>query len=473
VGQAYRALENYQKAIETQKQRLTIAREFKNTWMESESLTELGISHSAIQENRQAISYHQQSIVLYHQRHKEFLRKYPPKDPSNVSRPYGIGEALMHLGDAYYHNGDYEKAIATYQESLGPKSPTGGGSTFDNTLNTRLGNTFANIGKFSEAELALKSAIGFEDMFRQAITDKSTDINRINYAERLAENYRLLQQVLVRQNRTNDALEIAEESRARVFVEQLASRVSGLPLLKDTALSQPPKLAAMRQIVTDQNATLVQYSLADKDLLYIWVMKPNGAIAFKTVNLKDNLRPINDLITHSRQAIGVRAAIKISSASGVSREDSTLRDLRDLYKILIEPIAAELPNDPNQRVIFIPQGELFLVPFPALKNAQGKYLIEQHTISSAPSIQTLNLTRKQRTVLPRANTIPLIVGNPIMPRLKGETLLPLPGAEKEALTIAQLFNTTALIGGEATKSTVLNRMKSASIIHLLTRQSKL
>jgi CHAT domain-containing protein len=213
---------------------------------------------------------------------------------------------------------------------------------------------------------------------------------------------------------------------------------------------------------------LVQYSLADKDLLYIWVMKPNGAIAFKTVNLKDNLRPINDLITHSRQAIGVRAAIKISSTSGVSREDSTLRDLRDLYKILIEPIAAELPNDPNQRVIFIPQGELFLVPFPALKNAQGKYLIEQHTISSAPSIQTLNLTRKQRTVLPRANTIPLIVGNPIMPRLKGETLLPLPGAEKEALTIAQLFNTTALIGGEATKSTVLNRMKSASIIHLAT-----
>jgi CHAT domain-containing protein len=54
-----------------------------------------------------------------------------------------------------------------------------------------------------------------------------------------------------------------------------------------------------------------------------------------------------------------------------------------------------------------------------------------------------------------------------MPSLAGENLLPLPG-EEEALAIAQLFNTTALTGGQATKPVVLDRMKNASIIHLAT-----
>jgi hypothetical protein len=34
----------------------------------------------------------------------------------------------------------------------------------------------------------------------------------------------------------------------------------------------------------------------------------------------------------------------------------------------------------NDRVIFIPHQELFLVPFAALQDESGKYLIEKHTI---------------------------------------------------------------------------------------------
>ncbi|GAX41108.1 TPR repeat-containing protein [Tolypothrix sp. NIES-4075] len=69
---------------------------------------------------------------------------------------------------------------------------------------------------------------------------------------------------------------------------------------------------------------------------------------------------------------------------------------QQLHNLLIKPIADLLPTNPNQRVIFIPQDSLFLVPFFALQDANGKYLIEKHTILTAPAIQVLDLTHRQR-----------------------------------------------------------------------------
>ena len=154
--------------------------------------------------------------------------------------------------------------------------------------------------------------------------------------------------------------------------------------------------------------------------------------------------------------------------------------LQQLHQILIEPIADLLPTDPNARIIFIPQSSLFLVPFPALKDEQGKYLIEKHTILTAPSIQTLDLTRKQKQRLRVTDALALqgknalVVGNPTMPSVPpqiGESpqqLPSLPGAEQEAKAITKLLKTTALTGNQATKQAVLEKMADARIVHLAT-----
>ncbi len=44
----------------------------------------------------------------------------------------------------------------------------------------------------------------------------------------------------------------------------------------------------------------------------------------------------------------------------------------------------------------------------------------------------------------------------------------LPGAQQEAIAIAQLFNTEALIGNQATETTIKSQSSNASIIHLAT-----
>jgi len=156
--------------------------------------------------------------------------------------------------------------------------------------------------------------------------------------------------------------------------------------------------------------------------------------------------------------------------------------LKQLYTLLIAPIATHLPTNPNDRVIIIPQGELFLVPFAALQDAQGKFLLETHTLITAPAIQVLELTHQQRldyqsrcgSGSPSATCVtpsaPLIVGNPTMPQIGNppQQLVSLPGAEAEAKAIATILGTQPLIGNQAQKSVVIQRMATARLIHLAT-----
>ncbi|MEM9808249.1 MAG: CHAT domain-containing protein, partial [Cyanobacteria bacterium P01_D01_bin.56] len=138
---------------------------------------------------------------------------------------------------------------------------------------------------------------------------------------------------------------------------------------------------------------------------------------------------------------------------------------QELHQLLIEPIANLLPEDPEEQVVFIPQEQLFLVPFPALQAEDGSYLIEHHTILSAPAIQILGLTRRSRGEVQQPDGPPLVVGNPSpMP----ENLQPLPHAETEASTIATVLSTPALIGNSATESAIKQQLSKASLIHLAT-----
>jgi CHAT domain-containing protein len=117
---------------------------------------------------------------------------------------------------------------------------------------------------------------------------------------------------------------------------------------------------------------------------------------------------------------------------------------------------------------------LFSVPFAALQDLEGKSLIDSHTILTSPSIQLLEKTRQQRTTVERANLSDhLIVGNPTMPSVTIDgnpsvQLDALEGSQREAEAIARLFNTQALVGDQAKKNAVIQRMTNSRVIHLAT-----
>jgi CHAT domain-containing protein len=265
-------------------------------------------------------------------------------------------------------------------------------------------------------------------------------------------------------------LEIAERGRTRAFVELLAQQLSPTQAAQSAIAAAPPTIQQIQTIAKQQNATLVQYSIVPERFLLqgklrgvasklmIWAIKPTGEIAFRQVDIKElkqQKTSLKELVVESR-------FFREKSRSEAAR--------KQLYQLLIEPIAEFLPSNPNSRVIFIGQDYLFLLPFPALQSPTGQYLIEKHTLSTAPAIQVLDLTHQQRQRLAARYAEPLqgknvlIVGNPAMPL----ELPPLPGAEQEALAIAKLFNTKAIIGDKATKTSIMQQLPKARLIHLAT-----
>ncbi len=374
-----------------------------------------------------------------------------------------------------------------------------------------LGLAFLKKGDLIKAEKNLRSAIEVWESIRQPI---NSDTNKVSIFDTQVDAYRLLQQVLILKNNAPEALEISERGRARAFVELLARRLSvqSDPQHSNTYLS----VEEIKQITQKQKATLVEYSINYSEWLFIWVVKPTGEVVFRQVDLKklqQQNKSITNLVPRIRNAIGVRSGNNTNEAAfkpgdrirfkddtansepweiiSVDAQNGTLRvrlpsfapgvtiprpitevedfgqtSLQQLHQILIEPIADLLPKNPSDRIIFIPQGELFLVPFAALQDKEGKYLIEKHTILTAPSIQVLDLTRKQRQRVANSTAKDvLVVGNPSpMPK----PFAPLEYAAPEAKAIANLLNTNPIIGTEATESAIVAQMPNARIIHLAT-----
>ncbi|MBD1891587.1 CHAT domain-containing protein [Coleofasciculus sp. FACHB-SPT9] len=257
------------------------------------------------------------------------------------------------------------------------------------------------------------------------------------------------------------------------------------------ATVNPLNIEQIRQVAKEHNATLVEYSInyetfpvqgkeqTQESELLIWVVQPTGEITLRRVDLRPLWQKQNtslsELVSSSRAAMGIGSAANKSGIFVTTKQDNRpSKQLQQLHQLLVEPIAELLPKAPNARVAFIPQKSLFLLPFAALQDKQGKYLIEQHAIFTAPSIQALDLLYKHRQRIQGIAKDVLVVGNPTMPRVppkigqKPVLLQQLPGAEQEANAIANLFNTQALIGDAATETAIVQQMPQARIIHLAT-----
>ncbi|MEC4887927.1 MAG: tetratricopeptide repeat protein [Scytonema sp. PMC 1070.18] len=454
LGNAYYSLRDYPKAIDCYQRSLKINQQIQNRWGIANSLINLGNTYYSLKGYPKAIDYQQQALKINQQ----------------IQNRWGIANSLGNLGNAYDGLGNYRKAIDYYQQSLVIFKEIGNPSGIANSLNN-LGGAYQELEEYESAKENLYQAIAIWEDIRKMLLNRDSD--KISIFEQQARTYLLLQEVLVAQNQPLQALEISERGRNRALVEILWRQLSQIPEKK--LIPPTPNLTEIQQIAQQQNATLVQYSIVYDNQLYIWVIPPQGKIKFRNVPLPKDI-PLKQLVKITREK-QLNARGRNSNNSPVKQENCT-DCLKQLHQLLIKPIADLLPNNEQQRVIFIPHQELFSVPFVALQNEENKYLIEKHTILTAPSIQALDLSQQNKRVQKNssANIFPgnqsLIVGNPTMPKDKvgkdSKPLKQLPGAEEEAKNIAQMLGTKAIIGNQATESAIVEKMASAKLIHLAT-----
>jgi CHAT domain-containing protein/tetratricopeptide (TPR) repeat protein len=503
ISSVYMMSGNYNKSINYARQSLTIARQLKNPLLEGLAYSSLGANYTGLGDYSVAIQYSQAGLLIS----KNLKKNYPKyilhdffstiegTTSVNLGMAYGLGlkdydkaidyakksldiaaeikdlslsgASLNVLGGAYYGKKDYKLAIKYFEEGL---------MTTRSSLDKRREGYILNymgLALFKSQQLAASEKILREGVaaWESIRTGYRSDENKVSIFDVQAKTYRTLQQVLIAENKPEAALEIAERGRSRALVEILAKRSANISV-NDVNIA-PPNIQSIQNIAKTQNATLVEYSILYEESeveevkpstkeaqLLIWVVKPTGEIVLRQVDLASQPKSLKQLVLD---------LLDDRAESLFKTNINPTTKLQSLHKLLIQPIADLLPVDPNTPVIFIPQDVLYRVPFVALQDKHGKYLIEQHTILSAPSIQILELTHQKNQQLrnrgggaltvgfPRSG---VVVGNPTGANLKV--------AEKEAIAIASILGTQALTGQSATKAMVLAKMPDAKIIHLAT-----
>ena len=136
---------------------------------------------------------------------------------------------------------------------------------------------------------------------------------------------------------------------------------------------------------------------------------------------------------------------------------------RALDERVIQPLRASLAG--ATRLLISPDGDLNLVPFEALVDRQGRYLIERYATSYLTSGRDLLRMQLSRAVPGR----PVIVADPLFgePAARGELYFaPLSGSAVEGRAIKMLFpDATLLMGGRATKANVA-QLRAPRILHI-------
>jgi CHAT domain-containing protein len=427
--------------------------------------------------------------------------------------------SLGALGEIYLDQKVYDTAEYYLRKAL---ELSRGHSQFgiDESILSSLGELFSKTGRMEDAEKAFSTAFQIKEFqtididqllaiqlapFYQRINGKSSAqmqeelknfyikepslyMIKLLKSEELAPYCNEFQKILIARGKFFQALTIAERCRARPLSQFISAQLSANSSLKNLP---PLEIPQIQNIARERNVTFVEYSLLYEDSisqqklirnetqLLIWVIQPSGEMIFRQVGLSSlgkSPKPLQRLIANTRQSMGLqgRASISIKPIAQKFNHKLQIQNLQQLYQILIQPVADLLPKEPEAQVVFVPHESLFLAPLSALQDPKEKYLIEKHTISTSPSIQTFDVIyRKPRQHFTSVKPNVLVVGNPTMPQYSpdagtAQPLPALPGSEIEAKAIAEMFSIQSILGEEATETKIVSKMSQANIIHLAT-----
>ena len=438
------------------------------------------------------------------------------------------------LGNAYYSLGDFEKAIAYHNlhlkiaQEVGDKQ--GEGKAYGN-----VGGVYQTMGDFIKAKksynLVLKIAKEIEDKFLEAMAYcalgcvfelqgglpkavehyqasinlfnslrvllKSKDEWKVNFRNQYRTAYTGLWRVLVKQGNVDEALFVAEKTRAQALTDLMESSFCGGTSqhetgdedLAVTAKSSSIWMKCILKVLKNGPSNTV-FQAVDKANVNLWVVSEGKQVRLRQSKLKGFVsensgasQSFESFMLGVYTQLGVHSNVRCGNRSldalreGRSKVDEKTKEanpqppdqqnecLSTLYDIVMKPVADLLKGD---ELLVIPDGPLWLAPYAALKDGNSKYLCESFRIRLAPSLTSLRLIADCPDDYHKSSGA-LLVGDPWVAEVTnsdGEELLePLPCAKEEVEMIGKILNITPITGRQATKREVLQRLSSVSLVH--------
>jgi CHAT domain-containing protein len=245
-----------------------------------------------------------------------------------------------------------------------------------------------------------------------------------------------------------DPLQQSVEEAKQVYEDYLHKLFQDNPNLKTGAgRFDPAPLTKVAEVVLKpfSKAAILSY-LVGKDQTFLLVLSWDDAQAKARVEvhpLPVKREALANRVQRFRHLINIKDRQAQNSA-------------RQLYDDLVKP--AKLAG--KSQLIILADDVLHILPFAALRDADGKYLIENYSLSYAPSLTILTqLMSRDRD----GKAAPALVmgcptdseGNPAIPSTEGE-----------ARMVAGILGTKAYVKDEATAALARKKLQQAGYIHL-------
>lgn len=141
---------------------------------------------------------------------------------------------------------------------------------------------------------------------------------------------------------------------------------------------------------------------------------------------------------------------------------SSSRKLREVLFTGVEPALEGFDH-----VIVVPDGPLWQVPFQALQDQTGRYLIQRSAVSYAPSLSALAALETRKAGRPRRGTRLVALGDPLVNAESAR----LPEAAREVRALGNVYganNSVVLTGTDATEDAIRTHARGASVVHIAT-----
>ncbi|HUQ81403.1 MAG TPA: CHAT domain-containing protein [Gemmatimonadaceae bacterium] len=238
-----------------------------------------------------------------------------------------------------------------------------------------------------------------------------------------ADVFRRLVDMAVARHDTAGAYRYAELSRS----DSLVSPRAQIPL----------------PVVASDGATVAY--LAAGDRLYIWVVGPSGRLAMTTATAS----------VHEITGLAMRFVNLVREEADPTAEGVVARQLFDA---LLGPALGYV--DRARHLTIVPDQAVADVPFAALRDGAGRFLVDRFTLDYGRHAS------RQATTSTHVPDDVLLVGNPSWQRSLFPDLDQLRGADREVASIRSLYpKATVLRGEEATRARVMDGFALHSVVH--------